>query len=283
MDSIVLATNPESAGLGNRVRFTLSALSLARTNSRDFMYVWPQSKNFEPAFSDLWNFNEKIATIEQLNISKTLPCYQKSEDLPDHANKIPIWHFRSHHELKLPIGAPTWGSILRGLEPAKNISNRVCSFFDNHLKDKNYIGVMIRAHEKSHTKTLEKSPIEWFLEKIAELDRKNPGIIFFLSCDVPKVQLEITQKFPNCIGQIAKGEYGSVEGIISSVVDLYLLASASYMLTPFWSTFPDIALELADKKIAFQNSCYESGKFSDANSTLTLNPLKPAERTPSLK
>ena len=53
-----VAVNGAWAGLGNRIRFTLSAEAIAEAAGRDFAYVWPTSPGlFEPQLTDLWDYS----------------------------------------------------------------------------------------------------------------------------------------------------------------------------------------------------------------------------------
>lgn len=274
-----LATNNGHAGLGNRMRFTLSALSLAEAHDRDFAYAWPKNDHFRPALTDLWEFKQReIPWSQAFEIAKETPWVPRWEDLPVDANALPLWHIRSADALTLPEGAPLWTQRLRELTPTPAIRARISSLHAEYLKGAPYIGVMIRAHEKSHAKTVEASPVEWFLERMAELNRSYPGIRFFISCDVPEVQDRIIDAFPNSVGQSDKGEYNSTEGVVSSVVDLYLLAASSYMIVPYYSSFPTMAWELAERKVVMENSRSGRKDLDISGVQLASDPLRPASR-----
>lgn len=276
----LVATNSNKAGLGNRMRFTLSALSLAEAHGRGFSYAWPQSKLFKPALTELWEFDHpRISWSDAAELSKEVPYTVKSKDLPEDAGTQPVWHFRSPHALALPEGATPWTERLRGLKPVKEIQDRATTLHGEHLRGAPYVGVMVRAHAKSHVKTLEASPVEWYLERMSELDAAYPGINFFLSCDVPEVQERIIKAFPNSVGQNDKGGYNSVEGVVAGVTDLYLLAASSYMIVPYWSSFPTMAWELADRKIVREHSRAGRQDVNIAEVPMASNPLRPADRS----
>lgn len=258
------------------MRFTLSALSLAETTGRSFSYAWPQSDLFRPPLTDLWEFEHAETSWEQSGeLAKTYPHVEKAEDL-DPNN--PVWHLRSGNVLTLPDGAAPWSEKFRELTPTPAIQRRVTELHAEHLKGSPYVGVMIRAHEKSPAKTIEASPVEWYLERMAEMDAANPGTRFFLSCDVPEVQDRVIAAFPGSVGQADKGGYNTAEGVASGVVDLYLLAASSYMLVPYWSSFPNMAFELADRKIAMENSRKGKRDVNVSAVPLAADPLRPAVR-----
>lgn len=275
LDATLLATNISSAGLGNRMRFTLSALSLAESTGREFCYAWPQSDKFRPALTDLWHFEHaEITWAESIEIAKTYPYVGTSEDLKAEDS---LWHLRSGNPLTLPAGAQTWFERLRKLTPTQVVRERVETYFDG-LRGAPYVGVSIRAHEQSHAKTKEGSPVSWYLNRMAEILVQFPNMKFFISCDVPEVQDQIVSTFPSSIGLADKGKYNSAEGVVASVVDLYLMASSSYMIVPYWSSFPIMAWELAGRRIAMENSRAGRREIDIAEVPLTFDPLRPLRR-----
>lgn len=275
-DSILLATNISNAGLGNRMRFTLSALSLAESTGRKFQYAWPQSAKFKPSLDSLWNFDHtEISWSDSVEISKSVPYVAKAEDLD---NEDPIWNLRSGDPLTLPAGAPSWFERFRELTPTEVIRKGVISTFAD-LRGEPYVGVSIRAHSQSHAKTAEASPVSWYLKRMEEIVREFPNIKFFISCDVPEVQQHIMSLYPNSVGLTEKGDYNSAEGVVASIVDLYLLASSNYMLVPYWSSFPIMAWELAGRKIVMENSQNGQQDIDIRNLPLAADPLFPSKRS----
>ncbi|MGP5026162.1 hypothetical protein ACTXI4_13365 [Glutamicibacter ardleyensis] len=272
----LLATNISNAGLGNRMRFTLSALSLATSAGRDFCYAWPQTNMFQPPLTDLWQFEHaEITWAEAIEAAKSHPYTAKSEELKTEDS---FWHLRSGDPLTLPAGAQTWFERLRGLTPSEAIRERVDASFDE-LRGAPYVGVSIRAHEQSHARTKEASPVSWYLNRMAEIVAQFPNMKFFISCDVPEVQDQIMAAYPTSVGLTDKGEYNSAEGVIASVVDLYLMASSSYMIVPYWSSFPIMAWELAGRRITMETSRAGQREIDIAEIPLVLDPLHPSHRS----
>ncbi|MDD1477214.1 hypothetical protein [Arthrobacter sp. H16F315] len=113
---------------------------------------------------------------------------------------------------------------------------------------------------------------------MTELREAHNDIKFFISCDVPEVQAQIHKAFPNSIGQDGKGTYNSSQGVVSGVVDLYLLASSNYMLVPYWSSFPAMAWELAERKVVMEDSrtMWQNVDITDVR--LADDPLRPSYR-----
>jgi len=277
----LIASNIGGAGLGNRMRFTLSALTLAEATGRDFFYVWPKVETFTPLLAQLWKFNESLISKEVADkICKSLARVEQFKELPEPPNEMPVWHFYSHDTVRLPEGlkGSTWGQRLRSLEPEESIARRIKSFYSENLIGKSFVGVMIRSHKKTNPKTLEASPVEWYVERMSELCSIYPGINFFISSDTMEAQDRIMEAFPTACSQIGKGEYGSDAGVISSVVDLYLLASSSYMLVPYFSSFPVLSQELCDKRVVLEHSRSGDSKVIISSVPLALDPLHPASR-----
>lgn len=271
----LLATNLSYAGLGNRMRFTLSALSLATSTGRNFCYAWPQTDMFQPPLTDLWQFEHpEISWAEATEAAKSHPYIGKSEDLK---TENPFWHLRSGNSLTIPNGAQTWFERLRGLTPSDAIRARIEASFDD-LRGAPYVGVSIRAHEQSHAKTKEASPTSWYLNRMAEIVARFPNMKFFISCDVPEVQAQIIAAYPTSVGLTDKGGYNSAEGVIAGVVDLYLLASSSYMIVPYWSSFPIMAWELTGRRITMETSRAGRCDIDIAEVPLVFDPLRPSYR-----
>lgn len=55
----LVAENVAQPGLGNRIRFTLSAQAIAAAQGRHFYYIWPTGPQFEPALTDLWEYDQR--------------------------------------------------------------------------------------------------------------------------------------------------------------------------------------------------------------------------------
>lgn len=276
----LVAANISYAGLGNRMRFTLSALSLAHATGREFAYAWPQTDDFRPPLTRLWNFEEnEIEEGAAADMVRSGHHFCRVEDLPDDADSLDVWCFRSGDTLTTPEGSLTWAERFRGLTPAEDIRTKVLSFHAEHFAGDPYVGISIRAHAKSHNKTLTHSPVEWYLNRMSEMREASPGLKFFISCDVPEVQDLIIRKFPGSVGQEDKGGYNSTEGVVSSVVDLYLLAASNYMLVPYWSSFPNMAWELADRSIAKESSQAGRRNVNPLTAPLAIDPLRPSVRT----
>lgn len=255
MHKYLVAYNGADAGLGNRLRVVLGSAILAELEQRELLYVWPTGPKFEPAFADLFDFSggQSIPRWLSRAAAKKWPYVDESLDwLTPAKRQQRVWQIRTGSEIRLPPGAQHWGERLRQLTPAADIASRARALFDDQLRGRPYVGVMIRAHAVSHQKTKDSSPISWFTDRMTAIRALDPDVVFYVCCDVPGVQAEIVDRFGACVAQTDKGEYNTVAGVKSAVVDLYLLAGAQYLVAPHFSSFLHLARHLAEDVIPFE-------------------------------
>ncbi|QEE60498.1 hypothetical protein FVA74_02110 [Salinibacterium sp. dk2585] len=277
----IIAYNGYDSGLGNRVRVVLGAQSLASLEGRAFAYVWPTGKLFGPRFSELWDFSAPVVPRAfSRGIAPLFPYVDETlEWLDDATRRQPLWQIRTGSPIRLPAEAESWQERFRALRPTAQIADRVERIFDEQLRGRPYIGVMIRAHSVSHAKTLQASPVEWFLARLREIRRSDPDALFFVSCDTPDVQSAVLEAVPGCVAQHDKGPYNSTEGVLSSIVDLYLLAASGYLIGPHFSSFVHLAEHLAGDQLTFETAldgCH--GPVDYHRVGLVADPLRPVIR-----
>jgi hypothetical protein len=243
----IISCNRYRWGLGNRVRAVLGASSLAEVEHRQLLQVWPTGGEFGPRLTDLWQFSAPVLPgAVSRALAPVWPYRDHTLDwLTDERRSDLVWQIRTPHALDLPPGAVPWGQRLRTLQPTAGVADRVAHYFGENLQGKPYVGVMIRAHQRSHGRTLQSSPVEWFVDRMRLLAQDLPGVAFFISCDVAEVAQQVVAAVPGAVAQTDKGPYNSVTGVQAAVADLYLLASSGYILGPHWSSFVDMAEQLA--------------------------------------
>ncbi len=266
-------------GLGNRVRVTLGTLSLAEWAGRDFAYSWPIGTPFGARMDELWRFEHRTVSPLASRVLSWRHPYRGAElDWLGDASRDRIWQIRTPHALHLPAGATAWGEQLRRLRPVDAVADRILDVHSRHLAGAPYVGVMVRAHAVSHAQTREHSPLEWYITRMTELARTRPKLRFFVSADTPEAQQSVMDAVPNVWAQTDKGAYNSREALQSSVVDLYLLASAGHILGPHFSSFPEMAAELAGGRVRLETSqTDEADRFHEDESLSGVHdPLVPA-------
>ena len=269
-------------GLGNRVRVVLGTRVLARLEGRTFLYTWTTGKYFGCHLDDLWDFDEQvIARSTAIALSTRFPFRDNSLDWLDaEARSQRILQIQTPHALKLPGGERSWESELRALQPVNDIADRVRRFHSSTFADEPYVGVMVRAHPNSHAMTLKESPIEWYLMRMGYIVKENPGVKFFVSADTPAALDQITGQIPNSFGLADKGGYNTRAGIRSSVADLYLLAGSSYVLAPYYSSFPDLARCLAGGDLPMETSHSRAAySLPYTLDSYVIDPIRPHLRT----
>lgn len=278
----LIAYNGYDSGLGNRVRVVLGAKSLAEMEKREYYFVWPTGPLFGPKMSDLWEFSGRTVSRSVSRLLARFYPYvdEKLEWLNDAKRGEKLWQIRTGSPLQLPPGASSWQDEFRALTPVDEIAATVTSMFDAHLAGRPYVGVMIRAHAVSHAKTREASPVEWFVKRMREIREHAPDTRFFISCDMAEVQQQVMAEIPGCFGQSDKGEYNTVKGVRAAVGDLYLLASAGYLLGPHWSSFVHLAEYLSGDVLNLETAVTGRNADIDYSSLgMVANPLMPFQRS----
>lgn len=277
----LVAYNGANAGLGNRVRVTMGGANLAEHTHRHFFYVWPTGKDFGPTFQELWDYDRghRINRATSRLLAKVFPYTDETLVGLDQRQNSPLWQIRTGSEIELPAGVRPWQEDFRRLVPVPEIAVRVHEIFDQHFRGAPFVGVQIRAHTVAHSKTLQSSPVEWFERRMAELAEQNPGVPFYVSSDVQEIQDRLVAAHPCSYGQLDKGPYNSTQAVREAVVDLYLLASASHIIGPYYSSFVDLAKDLNDNLTITENPVREFPVRPDIRATgLVTDPLRPFVR-----
>lgn len=268
-------------GLGNRVRLVLSAQDFAESVGRDFAYVWPTGRPFGARLDELWTTNlTEVSALRSRILALRHPYRDAGLGWVDAAAGEQTWQIRSSQPVLTERGPEAWQERLRALSPAAPIAAKVRGVFDERYRGKAYLGVMIRSHAVSHENTLRESPMEWYLDRIAEIRHQHPQMPIYISADTPAAQDEVTRRFPDSFGLGDKGPYNSRQALQASVVDLYLLASSTHLLAPHYSSFPELAQYLAGGAIRMETSMTgaESRFPEDAPLTMVADPTRPSSR-----
>lgn len=255
------------SGLGNRVRALLGAKELADRNNWDFSYTWDaRSAGLTAELGDLWEHTFNRESPFAVTVRRLPRRRFDSRDLREWPTGL-----ENRRRIDLKTGGYItdragehfdWGKQLRALTPAAEVARRI-DLVSNEMGAGNFVGVMIRAHSESHPKSIEFSPVSWYEQRMRELLELHPHMRFYISCDVPEVADELVSKFPMAMTQHNKGAYNTTSGTQAAVADLYMLASASGLLRPFYSSFTTMASALSNHAILLE----------DSQSTVSLNEL----------
>ncbi|MFT3877011.1 MAG: hypothetical protein QM708_11410 [Propioniciclava sp.] len=268
-------------GLGNRIRVVLSGQLLAERHGRSFAYVWPTGRHFGARLDQLWQVDERrISPARSWLLARRHPYRDASLDWLPTATSDNLWQIRTSQPIAFPEGIDEWHPLLRGLVPVPEIQERIMAVFDEHLRGRPYVGVMVRTHSVSHENTLKDSPLEWYLERLAQIRREHGDIPFYVSADTVAGEAAVREAFPGSVGLGDKGAYNSLQALQASLVDLYLLASSAHIIGPHYSSFPELASYLAEPAIRLETSQSPEGSRLEVGDQLTVvsDPLRPWRR-----
>lgn len=273
--TMVVAVAKPHHGLGNRMRALLGCWSLAQLEQRELRYVWPVGRSFGARLSDLWTtpLRPMRAARERL-LRAGRPYRGAMLDWVPASRDERTWFVRTAHALELPEAAVPWEALLRDLQPVAEVGDAVRALHAR-VAARPYVGVMVRAHARSHELTARMSPVEWFVHRMHEIREVEPDVGFFLSCDVDGVADRIAAAVGDVVRQTDKGAYNSRRALQASVVDLYLLAGSSHILAPHFSSFPELAVSLAGPRLRLETSqtgtdqAFEAGTLGFASDPLT--------------
>ncbi|GAB4066368.1 hypothetical protein GCM10028812_14440 [Ancylobacter sonchi] len=238
------------------MRTLLAALTLAKLQERTFTYIWPMNHKFSAHLNDAWGFRYRCISTDFSWVTRNPDVKFHDEhidDLEAVAREREVW-IRTLHGMRHPSLKAGWRKEFRALKPVPEVERRVRATWSKGLGDAPYVGVMIRAHPTAPPRTLQRSPVSWYLERMQGIVDRFPGIGFFLSADTPEVHEAVLKRFERVIVQDDKGVFNAAAGIQAAAADLYLLASASFVLQPYWSSFPEMARALADRRVGFVHS-----------------------------
>lgn len=233
MPGSLIAVNVPWAGLGNRLRFTLSAQAVAQAEGRDFAYAWCAGPKFEPDLTELWDFGARQVPEQPADLTE-------KDDLTALRHE-PGWVVRSASVVKGDGTERRWEDALRDLTPTPAIRSAV----DRVSITAPFVGVQVRANDLTHERTREASPPEWFIGRMRDFLEADPDARFFLSCDDERTQDRIRSEVPNVTALDDKGGYNTRQGVAAAVVDLHLLARSTHILAPYWSSFAYLAYAMS--------------------------------------
>lgn len=267
------------SGLGNRMRALLGAKELSDRNGWRFSYTWDDhSAGLSAKLGELWE-HDFVRSSRVAAVMRTLPRRSfLSGDLRTWPSDI-----ESKRRIDVKTGDYVidrsgerldWGQRLRMLRPSGEVRRRITEI-STDLGSGPFVGVMIRAHEASHPKTKEFSPVRWYEHRIRELLAERADLRFYISCDVPEVAAALVAQFPSAVTQHDKGVYNTTTGTQAAVADIYMLASAGGVLRPYWSSFTTMASELSDQAVMLEDSQSEVSLRASDLAPRAPNPLRP--------
>ncbi|GAB4066369.1 hypothetical protein KHC28_25475 [Ancylobacter sonchi] len=262
------------------MRTLVGALALAKMQGREFSYHWAIDHRFGAELSDLWEFPYRSLDDDLARDILKSGVALHNEQLADleAVDGEAALFIKTIHEMRHPVLRESGRMELRRLDPVAEVRRRVLETWDKGLGAAPYVAVMIRAHAASHATTLRTSPLEWYVERMQELADRFSGLRFFLSTDSPEAQEAMLRRFGRVVVQDDKGGYNSKTGLQAAVADLYLLAAGSFVLQPYWSSFPAMSRALADPRVRFVDANSAAAEPPSIDLPLPADPLRPYAR-----
>lgn len=252
----LVASVPHYAGLGNRIRFLLSCQAIADAEGRRFYYHWPTGERgairFGARLDELWNYSSGSHIDNLESIPKPLKLSGSVDDLGS-VRDDEIIHVIGDQTVAGFGGEVFWGDLLAHMKPTEQVMRLV----EGAVADlgAEYISVQVRAHPSlTHAKTLEHSPVSWYVSRVLSMRDRNPDVQFFLSSDTEEAQAEISAQVPGVQRIPSSGDYNSREALIKSTADLVMLSRSSHILAPYWSSFAQLGWIMGRKTMPLEDS-----------------------------
>lgn len=279
---VVVAYNGADAGLGNRLRVTLGGARFARWRGSSFAYVWPSTPAFEPRLTELFEWKGGVRISRPISRASAKLTGYVGADLRETGQRRVV-QIRTGAELILPDGAGSWTDDLRALAPVAQVAEAVRQLHGSVFGDEPYVGVQVRAHQVSHRETKDTSPVSWFTDRMQQIVDERPDTRFYISCDVPETKRQLLELFPTATAHVVDAAYNSTAAVRAAIVDLYLLASSSYMLGPHFSSFVEMAQHLAALTVPTDKPSERRAEPREWwKRPAVVDPLRPAVRLPEV-
>lgn len=251
MRKILVATLTH--GLCNRLRALLCAIAYSEITNRKLLLHWPKEEQFSVDLRDLWEHPyQEIGIAKRKLFENLFGRYTNPDSIHLGINDqiVCINTIYTFCRTQYPAPLVSYLSRLKLIEP---LEQQIESFASQWFHGNVVVGVSIR-YKNAHPKTLEASPLEWFIQRINQIHEQFPGVLFFLSADCKEVGQIIRSSTQAAICQLPRN-YRShqVDGIQEALCELYLLTRTNYILGSYLSSFSDMAGRLRGN-LAYENS-----------------------------
>jgi hypothetical protein len=265
-------------GLGNRMRALGSAAAIASASGRELVVVWEPDDHCNGRFSDLFDYHGAVIEKRFLSDAPSRGCtvynympHEKGAEkdkLIDLSNDRDIYA-RAAFVLNHPHSS--WDSenrLLQTLTPIEAVRDLV-----NSVRHPNDLSAHVRmeggtqaehlSYEKADNWLPEdhalinewrtKSHFSHFLARIDVLIAEGRANQIFLAADMPETYAEFQQRYGDRLAWLPRSLYDrSTEQLHYALADAILLSRSPLLLGSTWSSFSELAMRLATRKITIE-------------------------------
>ena len=257
-------------GLCNRLRVLLSALSIAQQCHVEVNVEWEENAECQARFEDLFvpidsgrfhvremHWWARPSRRKNLHLPRLLRycmgyTFQRDGYVPSSLTDlqgIALKHKRAFISSGCQLADYPLECMHR-IKPVAELQGRIDHICQHFTKDT--VGVHIRRTDNA--KSIEGSPIESFLQAMAQEVKAHPQATFFLATDDTAVKEMLCKRFPKRIfTQSEPASRNTLDGMRNAVVDLWCLSRTSRMIGSYWSSFTDAAAELGQIPLTIAN------------------------------
>jgi hypothetical protein len=213
------------AGLGNRLRATVSGLCAAKDLGREIIVSWPVEPQFGATWNDIFEPQPWIVDTAMGNLRMCLsPSDWETEKGRSHIAIKSYGQFYRSDE---------WLQTLQSLKPREEYIATVRAMFGESRP----VGVHIRRTD--NLKSILSSPTTAFFD---DMDAYPKNTRFFLATDDPAEYAAVAERYP---GRIINGpglsERHTVKGIKEAFTQFLALSQCSEILGSVASSFSEMA------------------------------------------
>lgn len=239
------------------MRALAGALELAHRSGRRLSYLWPtKPPGVECELSDLWKFTGGRALAPNQFLERFAETPHLSNDTKtwtDEERGRDTWLIWTSDVVELDGPDSEWRRNLADLRPSNAVEDQLGAL-RTQIQGRPYVGVQVRSSAATHEKTVQHSPLSWFERRMDEIVEKEPDTLFFLSCDTREGRERLSSRGHHVVSQDHNHRYNSKSASIAAVADLHMLAASQHLVGPYWSSFVDLAWDMAGRSMPREDS-----------------------------
>lgn len=256
-------------GLANRMRVLNSCMILAKMNNKNKIYViWLKSPEINLHFNEIFIELKNIVFIEKsflFNLFNKKLNRKKDGYLKFYSNKCIkyLFFFYKYYDNK-SVYINRFNKNLWSSNHSNVIMQTCFDFFsledgnqyylfklqphlqikvNDLIKKLTYKSYGLHIRRTDNVKSLEHSPIKYFIDLINYNVSIEKNILFYLSSDDKYVYSYLLDFFPNNILFQNRSSFdrNSKEGILEAAIDMYVLSNLPIIYGSYWSSFSEVS------------------------------------------